>query len=250
MQISNPYLSKYILPLINGETVLDVGCGAGLYGYLLKYSWYRCGANKKFKQVDAVEFSEETVKELTKMHLYDNIFQTNAATLPLSDNSYDVVMSIECLEHLYKEDLETAIKELYRVSKDILIISTPPMGLCGNARWCIEEIDRIKKENKFITYDEYNEYINTLHKCCVDTDVFVKMGFQTFGSINDKNELIVDNIEKETRIYLGRKEKIDIDKFYISHATNKKNIINIKDKNYQEEMIEALMEQAEIDRIK
>ncbi|MBN2087477.1 class I SAM-dependent methyltransferase [Candidatus Peregrinibacteria bacterium] len=45
--------------------------------------------------------------------------------LPFKDESYDVVMACEILEHLPWEDLDKALKELNRVSKKHILISIP-----------------------------------------------------------------------------------------------------------------------------
>lgn len=45
--------------------------------------------------------------------------------LPFKDNSYDVVIACEILEHIPWEDVDKALNELHRVSKKYVIISIP-----------------------------------------------------------------------------------------------------------------------------
>lgn len=45
--------------------------------------------------------------------------------LPFEDNSYDVVLACEVLEHIPFKDLNKALTELYRVSKKYIVLSIP-----------------------------------------------------------------------------------------------------------------------------
>lgn len=55
----------------------------------------------------------------------DNYVEGSALLMPFADNSFDVVISCDVLEHIKKEDREKFIKESSRVSKDFLIIAAP-----------------------------------------------------------------------------------------------------------------------------
>jgi ubiquinone/menaquinone biosynthesis C-methylase UbiE len=52
-------------------------------------------------------------------------FVEDVRNLPFKDNKFDLVTCFEVLEHLPWEDLEKAISELKRVSKNKIIISIP-----------------------------------------------------------------------------------------------------------------------------
>jgi ubiquinone/menaquinone biosynthesis C-methylase UbiE len=103
---------------IKNKTVLDIACGDG-YGSNLMASL----AEKVF----GVDISEEAVKHAQQKYKASNIEfkQGSASKIPLLDNSVDVAVSFETIEHheLHKEMLE----ELKRVLKPdgILLISCP-----------------------------------------------------------------------------------------------------------------------------
>lgn len=125
--ISNPYLSKYILEFIEGPSVCDVGCGAGLYGFLLKYAYARTKYNQPFTKIDGIDWDKKTVNELSKHNIYDNVYLINSKELPFEDSSYSTVLCLENVEHLYEDEIKNAFNELYRITKDVLVISSPPL---------------------------------------------------------------------------------------------------------------------------
>jgi ubiquinone/menaquinone biosynthesis C-methylase UbiE len=45
--------------------------------------------------------------------------------LPFADNSYDMILAFEILEHLPWEDVDKALNELHRVSKKYVLVSIP-----------------------------------------------------------------------------------------------------------------------------
>ncbi len=50
--------------------------------------------------------------------------------IPLDNKSFDLVMACEVLEHLPFEELDNALNELNRISKEYVIISIPYASLC------------------------------------------------------------------------------------------------------------------------
>lgn len=51
--------------------------------------------------------------------------QVNGVTLPLEDKSYDIVVSIDTIEHIPKEDRQKSIEEYCRVSSKYVIVTAP-----------------------------------------------------------------------------------------------------------------------------
>ena len=94
-------------------SVLDLGCGDGLLLSFLKEN----GITGK-----GLDISEEGVEKAKSKGLDASVFDFNEK-LPFPDGIFDVVVSLDVLEHLY--DPENLIKEAVRVSKQYLVISAP-----------------------------------------------------------------------------------------------------------------------------
>lgn len=110
---------QFVADFVQEKTVLDIACGTGYGSELL--------AQHKAKKVIGVDLSKETILENQKKYVRDNlIFQTgNAERLNFPDNSFDVVVSLETIEHLKKRD--QFLSEIARILRPIglLILSTP-----------------------------------------------------------------------------------------------------------------------------
>jgi len=239
--ISNPYLSKYILEFVDGPAVLDVGCGAGLYGFLLKYAYLRTKYNKRFTKIDGIDWDKETVSELKNHNIYDNVYLNNTKALPFGDNTYNSVICLENLEHLYEDELKDALKELYRVTNDVLIISTPPPSLVANINHCVNTINDLKLRD-FIDYDEFKMIEASKPKSCISPLSMLEAGFKSYGGEGD-----IKICEGETCVYVGHKSEIDILKIKILYAHKNPLIEKIEDKNYKEEACMLLKNQITLD---
>ena len=102
------YMLKNLEP--TAETMLDVGCGRGYW-------------------LNKVAGTTPGLK-LTGCDLYDNVLLNNAnyakaniENLPFADKTFDIVTCHHTIEHV--RNLEKAISELRRVTKQQLIIATP-----------------------------------------------------------------------------------------------------------------------------
>jgi 2-polyprenyl-3-methyl-5-hydroxy-6-metoxy-1,4-benzoquinol methylase len=102
-----------------GETILDIGCGHGVYGKELLKKGYR---------YTGIEANKEYVEEARK-HVHALCMRAEKLEFP--DKSFDTVILLEVLEHL--EDPYTALSEILRVTRENLIVSVPnisPMKEC------------------------------------------------------------------------------------------------------------------------
>jgi 2-polyprenyl-3-methyl-5-hydroxy-6-metoxy-1,4-benzoquinol methylase len=98
------------------DSILDVGCGEG-------FTLNRLRENGIGKRLEGIEYLQAAI-DLGKQTYPDiKIVKGNIYELPYKDNSFDLVLCTEVLEHLEKP--QDALKELVRVSKKYLVISVP-----------------------------------------------------------------------------------------------------------------------------
>ncbi len=106
------------LPLVADKVVLDIASGSGYGSDLLST------AATKVYGVDvdpsAIAYSKKNYSSKKT-----EFIKGNATSIPLKDNSVDVVVSFETLEHI--QDYETFMQEIVRVLRPdgLLILSTP-----------------------------------------------------------------------------------------------------------------------------
>ena len=110
---------------LNPTSVLDAGCGEGFTLQKLKLA----GIGKKLEGFD---YLDRAIKIGNKEHPHLKLKQGDIYKIDAQDNSYDVVICSEVLEHL--ERPEDALKELVRVSKKYVVLSVPqePVFMLGN----------------------------------------------------------------------------------------------------------------------
>src|ERR1035437_3886429 len=117
------------------DSILDVGCGEGFTLNRLKEK----GIGKKLEGIEylpaAIDLGKKTYPDI-------KITQGTIYELPYKDNSFDLVLCTEVLEHLDKP--QDALKELVRVSKRYLVISVP-----NEPFFMLEQLIRGKNWSRF-----------------------------------------------------------------------------------------------------
>lgn len=126
---------KEILSGIEAKSALEVGCGPGfstqyLKGFLREASF------------EASDINEDLVAEARMKNPEIKIQQESIRELKREDNSFDLVIAPEVLEHLDKP--ESALKELRRVISKYILVSVPDEPL-----WRILNILRLKHLKNF-----------------------------------------------------------------------------------------------------
>jgi len=110
-----------IVPLIKNKIVLDIACGSG-YGtnYL---------AESGAQEIIGADIDEESVKNNETKYKSSNLkFKVaDALNLPFENNKFEVVVSLETIEHFPETKQVRLLEEFKRVLKEdgLLIISTP-----------------------------------------------------------------------------------------------------------------------------
>ncbi|MFX1519246.1 MAG: class I SAM-dependent methyltransferase [Promethearchaeota archaeon] len=104
--------------------ILDIGCGYGNLARLILS--YRYDSFKK--NPPAIIGVDIDLKKLTYLRNYSNyqeLILADGRCLPFRNKTYNIVLAIELIEHVSKEDGYTIIKELERVTTNKIIVTTP-----------------------------------------------------------------------------------------------------------------------------
>jgi|TARA_B110000259_G_scaffold186993_1_gene239754 2-polyprenyl-3-methyl-5-hydroxy-6-metoxy-1,4-benzoquinol methylase len=112
----NPKFWEPVIPTLvdywnldNNCSLLDVGCAKGFMLHDLKNAIPKI----KISGIDISEYAIENAKKEIKQYLKVG----DAKELPYEDNSFDIVIAINTIHNLNKEDCAKALKEISRVAK-------------------------------------------------------------------------------------------------------------------------------------
>lgn len=107
------FSKRTILEILKEGSVLDIGCGDGLLLEHLKNKGHDVsGVDISAK---AIEICKQRGLKCSQMDITDK--------LPFTDSSFDNVLLIDVLEHLFQP--QDVLKEAYRVCKKNIFISVP-----------------------------------------------------------------------------------------------------------------------------
>lgn len=194
------YLS--VREIVKGKRVLDAACGEGYGSNILAGT---------AKDVIGIDIDEGAVNRAVKLYGHkDNLCfeQGNIESLNLQENSIDVVVSFETIEHVDEETQKKFLYEISRVLKTdgILIMSTPNKAVYS---------DRHDYQNEFHKKEFYHdEFITFLHR----KFQYVQLYNQAFCVLS-----IIDRCDRsdETVCYYSHdKEYNNEGKYYIAVASN------------------------------
>ena len=101
---------------IEVDSVFDGGCGEGFVLHELNQA-------RPVKSFYAIDVDENEVKDASRNLPFCDVRQGNLYEIPFKDNSFDLVICSEVLEHL--EEPEKALLEIKRVSKKYVLLSVP-----------------------------------------------------------------------------------------------------------------------------
>ncbi len=93
------------------NSILDIGCGDGRLTNKLA---------KVYPKVVGVDISEQALQ-----YIKTEKIKTSVDALPFGDNSFDLILSTELIEHLSDEVYRKAITEMKRVARKWILIGTP-----------------------------------------------------------------------------------------------------------------------------
>lgn len=156
------------------ESLLDVGCGDGRIVNRLQ---------GKYEKICGMDISSNALKNVKTTKV-----QGSLEKLPFPDNSFDITICAEVLEHLPYPIYNKAIKELERVSKQYILISVPnkenldirmikcPQCGCLSNEWRhLRSFDKEKIKNLFKNF-QIEKTKNLLTEEFLFSNTIIKIG--------------------------------------------------------------------------
>lgn len=223
------HLSDYAINVIsalstgyNGTlSVLDVGCGSGKQ---MQRIIETIGLDKFSRRV-GIDWSARAVNLLNDSDTYDTVVHTQSSRLPFADNEFDIVVSIENLEHLYSEQVIPAIEELKRVANAVVIITPLPRDVI-NLEWLNAEITLAENDSDAIDNSEFLVLEACVHKSTVYPDSMRDAGFEVSNEVDHG-------------YYFAMSENIDITKIKFAAISQQDMSDNLED-DYRNRYIKLL----------
>lgn len=115
----HPFVS-YFTPIVLTGTILDLGCGKGINGFLIRLSRYLQNA-----RLVGLDINDEYINFCKKYSIYDKMIKKSLPKIPFKNKSINLVICTEVIEHLTKKDGLKLLDEIDRVCKGRVILTTP-----------------------------------------------------------------------------------------------------------------------------
>ena len=158
--------------------ILEIGSGHGAFGYFIQKAGY--------KNYIGVDGSEEQVKEAKRLGISNIIHADLVDYLRNLDNeSIDLIVAIDVIEHFTKEELSDLVDDMYRVlKKDGIIITHQPNATSpfGNS----------------IRYGDFTHELAFTDSSI--SQLFLSSGFSSVKSYEDKP--IPHGLKSKVRLFL------------------------------------------------
>lgn len=162
------HLDSILLPLIDGDTVLDLACGRGKWGYILLVNWWCTQKGKGHtepKRLIGVDIFLPFLKKVKHHKIYDDVVLCHVSYLPFRADSFEVVLCSEISEHVEKVDGWLLLKEAERVSTKMVIVTTPHF---------------VRKRGGLPTPEGFNPYERHVSRWSIKE--LRSLGYQVFGT--------------------------------------------------------------------
>lgn len=181
-EIEIEHYQRYLFAkyLVSGKEVLDVACGEGYGSNLLSGT-----ASKVIgMDIDKAVIEKADIKYGNNKLSY---ITGSVAELPFEEDTFDVIVSFETIEHIKSELQEKFLKEAHRVLKKdgVLIISTPNKSVYT---------DLVKGENSFHVKEFYvQEFIQFLNKSFKNIELFCQYPSTGYFIVHENENIITES---------------------------------------------------------
>ena len=107
------YIISAIKKIFDPVKILDVGCGTGSFVH------YAINAGLDCTGIDYSQWCIDHPYKKAKGH----IFKADALELPFEDSEFDFILCTDMMEHIFWENVQDTINEIYRVCTDTIFFN-------------------------------------------------------------------------------------------------------------------------------
>jgi ubiquinone/menaquinone biosynthesis C-methylase UbiE len=126
---SSLLLDHFVVRLLNGRSLLDVGCGKGKWGFLARLN-AQFLVKEPPKEIVGCDVFLPYLRFVNCLgEVYNALVLCDARFLPFRSKGFDIVLVAELLEHLSKKNGEKVLMESERVARKRIILTTPQYPL-------------------------------------------------------------------------------------------------------------------------
>jgi len=127
----------------NYNSVLDLGCGTGNAMMHIR--------TRRYIKVIGIDIFPGYLKQCKRLKIYDGLLLSDVRFLPIRKKTFDVILLLDVLEHLYKAEGRLLLRKIEELATKRLVVFTPVNFLPQDAvdenvyqqhksGWCPDEI--------------------------------------------------------------------------------------------------------------
>lgn len=115
-------LSKELSAGLQEKIIVDLGCGFGIWGHILR-SWSHIGGSEAY--MIGCDVSLKILQKTKKYNPYDEMIICDIKFLPFREKYVDIIIALEVVEHLNKNEGMKFLISLSTLAREKIVISTP-----------------------------------------------------------------------------------------------------------------------------
>ncbi len=204
-QGSELYLAGWVAAQVDGGSVVDVGCGAGVPVSLLRAGWYGtpywARTGQPPERIVGVDFSPRAAEYAAAYGAYDEVRLASASSIPADDGEFEVALSIENIEHLWGDEVVAGLAELVRVASRQVIVTTPWPWDVVNRGWTERELAEARDDPVPLGAEEFGMLVGALHKSTLTLEQMEGAGFRC---------VTPGGVTGPSAIYVGDPSRLDV----------------------------------------
>ena len=153
MSSSPTFLDPIVIKLLLGESVLDVGCGYGRWGSLIRSNFWEASLAAPPK-VDGIDAFGPNIDMCLTQGCYRRAWQ-HVLPQPI-EGTWDTVLACEVIEHVPQPEVDRTFAVLEGAARRRVIISTPNFPDYRSGGATLTGINAYEAHRSYVSRDEFS----------------------------------------------------------------------------------------------